>query len=67
VSDAPLITVAHPSVPARTLRELVELSKTRPGGFAYGTGTTPHLAGELLALRTGAALTTPLTRAADKR
>lgn len=60
VSDAPLIIATHPSVPVKTLAELVEHSKTRPGGVAYGTagtGTTPHLAGELLALRTGAKLT----------
>lgn len=60
VSDAPLIIATHPSVPVKTLAELVEHSKTRPGGIAYGTagtGTTPHLAGELLALRTGAKLT----------
>ncbi len=60
VSDAPLIIATHPGVPVKTLAELVAHSKTRPGGIAYGTagtGTTPHLAGELLALRTGAKLT----------
>jgi tripartite-type tricarboxylate transporter receptor subunit TctC len=60
VSDAPLIIVTHPSVPAKTIQELIAQSKLKPGGFGYGsagTGTTPHLFGELLALRTGASLT----------
>jgi tripartite-type tricarboxylate transporter receptor subunit TctC len=57
LGDATLILVAHPSVPARNLAQLVELAKTKP--FAYGssgTGGTPHLAGELLKQRTGAQL-----------
>ncbi len=45
------IIVVHPSVPAKTVRELVALAKARPGqlSFAtYGTGGTTHLAGEML-------------------
>jgi tripartite-type tricarboxylate transporter receptor subunit TctC len=56
LGDATLILVAHPSVPARNLAELVALAKAKPGPFAYGTsgtGGTPHLAGELLRQRTG--------------
>jgi tripartite-type tricarboxylate transporter receptor subunit TctC len=56
LGDATLILVAHPSVPAKDIRELVALKQP----FAYGTagtGSTPHLAGELLAQRTGLALT----------
>jgi tripartite-type tricarboxylate transporter receptor subunit TctC len=56
LGDATLILVAHPSVPANTVRELVALKQP----FAYGTagtGSTPHLAAELLAQRTGIALT----------
>jgi tripartite-type tricarboxylate transporter receptor subunit TctC len=59
IGDALLILVAHPSVPAKTLLEVIELSKTQPGGLSYGTsgtGGTPHIAGELLKLRTGANL-----------
>lgn len=56
LGDATLILVAHPSVPARDVRELVALKQPFPYGTA-GTGSTPHLAGELLAQRTGLALT----------
>jgi tripartite-type tricarboxylate transporter receptor subunit TctC len=59
LGDAILILVAHPSVPAKNVAELVAYSKTQPGGLAYGssgTGGTPHLAGELLKQRTGANL-----------
>jgi tripartite-type tricarboxylate transporter receptor subunit TctC len=59
LGDATLILVAHPSVPASTLPELIAYSKTQPGGLAYGTsgtGGTPHLAGELLRMRSGANL-----------
>ena len=54
LGDATLILVAHPSAPFDTLKGLIEAAKTKP--FAYGTsgtGGTPHLAGELLKLRTG--------------
>ena len=57
IGDAVLIIVVHPSVPAKTLPELVAYSRTNPGGVSYGsagTGSTPHLAGELLKIRTGA-------------
>jgi tripartite-type tricarboxylate transporter receptor subunit TctC len=56
LGDAALILVAHPSVPAKDLRELLSLKKNFSYGTA-GTGSTPHLAGELLAQRTGIALT----------
>src|SRR5437660_2414874 len=59
LGDATLILVAHPSVPARNLAEFIAHAKARAGSFAYGTsgtGGTPHLAGELLKLRTGIAL-----------
>ncbi|HET7365072.1 MAG TPA: tripartite tricarboxylate transporter substrate binding protein [Burkholderiales bacterium] len=55
VSVPQLISV-HPSVPARTLRELVAAAKERPGAYAYaspGNGTPGHIAAELLKLRTG--------------
>jgi tripartite-type tricarboxylate transporter receptor subunit TctC len=47
---APNILVASPSVPATSVRELVELAKARPGQLTFGSGgagQTPHLAGEL--------------------
>jgi tripartite-type tricarboxylate transporter receptor subunit TctC len=58
LNDATLILAAHSSVPVKTLKELVEYSKQQNGlGFgSSGAGTTTHLAGELLALRSGANL-----------
>jgi tripartite-type tricarboxylate transporter receptor subunit TctC len=44
------ILVVHPSVPARTLKEFIELARTRPDGLNYasaGSGTVVHLAGEM--------------------
>ncbi len=60
IGDAVLILVANPSLPAKTLQEVIALSKTQAGGLSYGTsgtGGTPHIAGEQLKLRTGANLT----------
>jgi tripartite-type tricarboxylate transporter receptor subunit TctC len=59
IGDAVLILVAHPGVAAKTLPEVIALSKTQTGGLSYGTsgtGGTPHIAGELLKQRTGANL-----------
>jgi tripartite-type tricarboxylate transporter receptor subunit TctC len=57
IGNATLILVANPAVPAKTLQEVIALSRTKP--LAYGTsgiGGTPHIAGEMLAQRTGAKL-----------
>ena len=46
----------HPSVPARSEKELIELARSRPGKLNYatsGVGGAPHLAGVEFALRTG--------------
>jgi len=59
IGDAALIIIANPGLPANTLQELVAYSKTQPNGISYGSagiGSTPHLAGELLRVRTGANL-----------
>ena len=60
IGDATLILVANPDVPVKSLADVIALSKSRPGGLSFGTsgtGGTPHIAGELLKLRTGANLT----------
>jgi tripartite-type tricarboxylate transporter receptor subunit TctC len=60
IGDAILILVSHPGVQAKTLQQVIALSKTQTGGLSYGTsgtGGTPHIAGELLKQRTGANLT----------
>lgn len=47
----PLILVVNPSLPANTVKELIEYAKARPGTLSYasaGTGGVQHLAGELL-------------------
>jgi tripartite-type tricarboxylate transporter receptor subunit TctC len=52
----PQILVAHPSVPANNVRELIALAKANPGKLNYasvGTGSPGHIAGELFKLRTG--------------
>jgi tripartite-type tricarboxylate transporter receptor subunit TctC len=44
------LLVVHPSLPARSVKELIAVSKKRPGVINYGssgTGTTPHLSAEL--------------------
>lgn len=51
VAITPNILVAHPSVPAKTTRELVALAKAKPGALNFpsaGVGSSSHLAGELL-------------------
>jgi tripartite-type tricarboxylate transporter receptor subunit TctC len=56
LGDAALLLVAHPSVPAKNMKEFLALAKAKPQPWPYGTsgtGGTPHLAGELLKLRTG--------------
>src|SRR5918996_1565895 len=50
------LLVAHPSLPANTLQELISLAKTKPGSInyaSYGSGSQPHLAGEMLKNKAG--------------
>jgi len=58
---SPNILFVHPSVPARSARELIDLIKSNPGKYSYAqpsTGSTPHLSGELLKLQYGLDLVT---------
>ena len=60
IGDATLVLVANPGVPVKGLADVIALSKAQPGGLSFGTsgtGGTPHIAGELLKIRTGANLT----------
>jgi tripartite-type tricarboxylate transporter receptor subunit TctC len=56
LAGAPYILVVHPSLPAKTLKQLIALDKSRPGKLNYssgGTGTGPMLATEVLKANTG--------------
>jgi tripartite-type tricarboxylate transporter receptor subunit TctC len=56
VVDFPNVMVVHPSVPAKTLKELAALTKQTPAGLNYGSsgiGSTQHLAGEWLRRNAG--------------
>jgi tripartite-type tricarboxylate transporter receptor subunit TctC len=56
VASVPIVLVVHPSVAARTVKELVALAKAKPGTLDFGSsgnGSTNHLAGELLKSMTG--------------
>ncbi|MCC7487126.1 MAG: tripartite tricarboxylate transporter substrate binding protein [Burkholderiales bacterium] len=51
LTSIPNVLLVHPSVPARTLRQFVELARAHPGRLNFGSGgagTTNHLANELL-------------------
>jgi tripartite-type tricarboxylate transporter receptor subunit TctC len=50
VSTGQYVVIVHPSVPARTVKELIALARRKPEGLAYGSagpGNSTHLAGEL--------------------
>ena len=56
VAIVPYIIVAHPSVPAKNLKELIALAKSRPKQLLFassGTGGTPHLCTELMMSQAG--------------
>jgi len=56
VASSPNVLSVYPEVPAKSVRELIDLIKANPGKYSFaqpGTGSTPHLAGELFKLRFG--------------
>jgi tripartite-type tricarboxylate transporter receptor subunit TctC len=58
VSYSPHVLGVHPSVPVKTVKELIDYAKTNPGKLNFavsGTGGAPHLAGIEFAQRTGVA------------
>jgi len=53
VGSSPNILAVHPAFPAKSVKELIELVRAQPGKHNYastGTGTTPHLSGEMFRL-----------------
>ena len=60
VSQSPLMLVVHPTVPVKTVRELVDYAKANPHKVHFpspGFGTQPHLVGEMFKSLTGADIT----------
>jgi len=60
VVTVPLVLVSHPSLPPRTLKELIAFSQARPNQLNYGTGSVgsnPHLAMELFLSMAGMKVT----------
>lgn len=55
ISYSPHLLTTHPSVPVKTVKELIALAKSQPGKLNYptGLGGAPHLAGLMFAQRTG--------------
>ncbi|MBI2296607.1 MAG: tripartite tricarboxylate transporter substrate binding protein [Betaproteobacteria bacterium] len=53
---SPLLLVAHPSFPPRTVKELVDIARSKPRAYTYasvGIGSPMHLSGELFKMITG--------------
>ncbi len=58
-AHTPNVVVVHPSIPVRSVVDLITLAKSKPGEFNYSAGSigsTPHLTAEMFKSRTGAAL-----------
>ena len=58
--DGPYVITVHPSLPVKTVKQLVALAKAKPGTINYastGQGGITHLATELFAMRTGIKIT----------
>jgi tripartite-type tricarboxylate transporter receptor subunit TctC len=60
LASTPNILVVHPSIPARSVKELIALARARPGQLDYsssGSGTSSHLAAELFSSMAGVKMT----------
>jgi tripartite-type tricarboxylate transporter receptor subunit TctC len=59
LASVPQVVVVHPSLPVKTMKELIALDKSKPGQLSYGSsgnGAINHLAGELFNHMTGTKL-----------
>lgn len=60
VASLPQILVAHPSLPANNVKELIAMAKAKPDSLSYasvGNGSPGHIAGEMFKLKTGTQMT----------
>jgi len=60
IASAPLLVVVHPSLPAKSVKDLIALAKTRPGAINYasnGAGGSSHMAVELFDMMAGTKMT----------
>ena len=58
-ASAPFILMVHPSLPVKSMRELIALARARPGQINYassGNGTPPHLAAEMFKSAAGVSI-----------
>ena len=56
VASAPLILAVHPSLPVKSVKELIAFAKAQPGKLYYassGNGSSPHLAAEMFKMHAG--------------
>jgi tripartite-type tricarboxylate transporter receptor subunit TctC len=55
IATSPLLIVVHPSLPVKSVKDLIALARARPGQLTFGAaaGGTPHMAGELFKLMAG--------------
>jgi tripartite-type tricarboxylate transporter receptor subunit TctC len=61
VAVSPNVITVNPSVPAKTVKELIEVVKANPGKYSFaapGVGSTPHLSGEIFRVSNGLDLPT---------
>jgi len=60
VASSPSFVTVYPGLPVKSIKELIELAKSKPGQLNYsaaGVGTNPHIAGELFNLLAGVEIT----------
>lgn len=60
IGTTPNVLVVHPSIPAKSVAELIALAKQKPGALTFasaGNGSSQHLSGELFAVMSGVRLT----------
>ena len=70
VATAPFLVVVHPSLPARSLKELIALAQAKPGELNFGSagnGTPLHIAGEMLKAAAGVQMVHVPYRARQQR